>query len=173
MNPAPLVIEPLDATRHDRTDFDCGELTLNDYLRLLARQHVEKGYARVWVAVRAPGAAQVIGYYALATTSLAPEALPRKAGIGRVPALLLGRLAVDRRHQSQGIGARLLMDAQHNALLVSWRVGIHALVVDALDEQAAAFYRKYGFQELTSGPLHLFKTIKDIRRMRLLDAPEE
>lgn len=114
---------------------------------------------------------QVFGYYALSTTSLAPEALPRKAGIGRVPALLLGRLAVDRRHQSQGIGARLLMDAQHNALLVSWRVGIHALVVDALNEQAAAFYRKYGFQELTSGPLHLFKTIRDIRRMGLLDVP--
>ncbi|MFB3880177.1 MAG: GNAT family N-acetyltransferase [Armatimonadota bacterium] len=169
MSCAPLSIELLDKSVHDRTDFDCGAAELNDYLRFTARQHVDKGYAQVWVAVSGPGSPHVIGYYALSMTSLAPDELPRRVAVRKVPALLLGRLAVDRRHQGQKIGARLLMSAQHNALLVSQQVGVHALVVDALDDHAAAFYRKYGFEELTTGPLRLFKTIKDIERMGLPD----
>ncbi|HUT75860.1 MAG TPA: GNAT family N-acetyltransferase [Armatimonadota bacterium] len=173
VNPTPLVIERLDKSVHDRMNFDCGEPELNDYLRFTARQHVDKGYAQVWVAVTAPGSAQVLGYYALSMTSLAPGELPRKNAIKKVPALLLGKLAVDKRYQGQSIGVRLLMDAQRSALLVSRQVGVYALVVDALNDRTAAFYRKYGFEELSTGPQHLFKTIKDIERMGLLDAPNE
>jgi GNAT superfamily N-acetyltransferase len=169
MSCAPLFIERLDKGIHDRTSFDCGEAELNDYLRFTARQHMDKGYAQVWVAVSEPGSPHVIGYYALSMTSLAPEELPRKVALKKVPALLLGRLAVDRRHQGRRIGERLLISAQHNALLVSQQVGVYALVVDALNSRAAAFYRKYTFEELTTGPLHLFKTIKDIERMGLPD----
>lgn len=170
VNPAPLVIERLDTTVHDRTSFDCGEPELNDYLRFTARQHVDKGYAQVWVAVAEPGSAQVIGYYTLSMTSLRPAEVPRKTGVNKVPAILLGKLAVDRRYQGQNIGVHLLMHAQRSALLISRQVGVHAFVVDARNERAAAFYRKYDFEELTTGPLHLFKTIKDIARMGLLDA---
>ena len=169
MSPIPLVIERLDKRVHDRAGFDCGEPMLDDYLRFTARQHVDKGYAQVWVAVPEPGSGQIIGYYALSVTSLAPEEVPGKAGLSKVPAILLGKLAVDRRSQGQGVGVRLLMHAQHSALLVAQQVGVHALLVDALDDRAAAFYRKYDFEELTTGPRHLFRTIKDIARLGLLE----
>jgi len=172
VNATPLVIERLDTRVHDRMSFDCGEPELNDYLRFIARQHVEKGYAQAWVAVPEVGSSQVIGYYTLSMTSLAPAEMPRKAGVGKIPAILLGKLDVDRRHQGEGIGVRLLMDAQRNAVLVSRHVGVHALVVDALYEGAAAFYREYDFEELTTGSLHLFKTIGDIARSGLFDAAE-
>jgi GNAT superfamily N-acetyltransferase len=171
VSPAFLAIERLDRNVHDRTGFDCGEPELNDYLRFTARQHADKGYAQVWVAVGEPGSSQVLGYYALSTTSLEPDAVPRRAGVRRVPALLLGRLAVDQRYQGQGIGVCLLMDAHRRALLVARHVGVHALIVDALHDRAAAFYRKYGLEELTTGPLRLFKTIRDIERMGLPDLP--
>lgn len=170
--PPPLVIERLDKTVHDRLAFDCGEPELNSYLRFTARQHVDKGYAQVWVAVTQPGFSQIVGYYTLSMTSLTPDELEGKSGVRRVPAILLGKLAVDKRYHGQGIGIRLLMHAQRSALLLSRQVGVHALVVDALHEQAAAFYRKYDFEELTTGPLHLYKTIKDIARMGLIDESE-
>ena len=154
-------------------DFDCGVPELNDYLRFVARQHVDKGYAQVWVAVSEPGSSQVMGYYTLSVTSLAPGEVPRKTGVKKIPGILLGKFAVDQRYQGQGIGVMLLMDAQRSALCVSFRVGVYALVVDALDARAAAFYRKYDFEELNSGPMHLFKTIKDIAHMGLLDDSEE
>lgn len=173
MSPAFLVVERLDGDVHDRTGFDCREPELNDYLRFTARQHADKGYAQVWVAVGEPRSSEVIGYYALSMTSLAPDEVPRRAGVRKVPALLLGRLAVDHRYQGQGIGVRLLIDAHRRALLVARHVGVHALIVDALHDRAAAFYRKYGFEELTTGPLRLFRTIRDIERMGLPDLPGE
>jgi GNAT superfamily N-acetyltransferase len=165
----PLVIERLDKNVHDWMDFDCGEAERNDYLRFTARQHVDKGYAQVWVSVPKLGSSQVIGYYTLSVTSLSPGETPGKSGLKKIPALLLGKLAVDRRYQGQQAGVRLLLHAQRCALLVARKVGVHALVVDALNDQAAAFYRKYDFEELTTGPLHLFKLIKDIARMGLFD----
>ncbi len=96
VNPAPFVIERLDKHIHNRMDFDCGAVELNDYLRFIARQHVYKGYAQVWVAVPESGSAQILGYYSLSVTSLAPAEVPRKTGIKKIPALLLGKLAVDR-----------------------------------------------------------------------------
>lgn len=167
--PTPLVIERLDKAVHDRGSFDCGESSLNDYLKLTARQHMDKGYAQVWVAVSEPGSLRIIGYYTLSTSALEPEQVPGKAGINKVPVVLLGRLAVDGRYKGQSIGVRLLFHAQRSALLLSRRVGIHALVVDALDDQAAAFYRKYDFEELTTSPLHLYKTIKDIAALGIID----
>jgi ribosomal protein S18 acetylase RimI-like enzyme len=167
-SPMPLVIERLDKTIHDRRDFDCGGPSLNDYLKLTARQHMDKGYAQVWVAVCEPGSSQIVGYYTLSTSALRPEEVPDKPSIKMVPVVLLGRLAVDNRYKGQNIGVRLLFHAQRSALLLSRNVGVHALVVDALDENAAAFYRRYDFEELTTGPLHLYKTIKDIAALGLV-----
>ena len=167
--PTPLVIERLDKAVHDRRDFDCGEPDLNAYLMITARQHMDKGYAQVWVAVSEPASARVIGYYTLSMSALASEEVPSITGISKIPAILLGRLAVDKRFRGQGIGVRLLFHAQRSALLLSRKVGVHALVVDALNQQAAAFYKKYDFEELTTGPLHLYKTIKDIARMGIVE----
>lgn len=171
--PTPLVIERLDKAVHNRRDFDCGESDLNDYLMFTARQHMDKGYAQVWVAVSDPGSAQVIGYYTLSMSAVAPEEVPSKTGIKKIPAILLGRLAVDNRYRGQNIGVRLLIHAQRSALLLSRKVGVHALIVDALNEQAAAFYKKYDFEELTTGPLHLYKTIKDIAEMGLVEDSDQ
>lgn len=168
--PSPLVIERLDKNVHNRRDFDCGEPDLNNYLMFTARQHIDKGYAQVWVAVPEPGAAQVIGYYTLSMSAVSSDEVPHKAGIKKIPVVLLGRLAVDHRYQGQKIGIRLLMNAQRSALLLSRNVGVHAHIVDALNEQAAAFYRKYDFEELTTGSLHLYKTIKDIAAMGIIDS---
>ncbi|MEN6372508.1 MAG: GNAT family N-acetyltransferase [Armatimonadota bacterium] len=168
-SPTPLVIERLDKTVHDRRDFDCGEPSLNDYLKFTARQHMDKGYAQVWVAVSEPGSLQIIGYYTLSMSALQPEEVPGKVSIKKISVVLLGRLAVDNRYKGQKVGLRLLFHAQRSALLLSRKVGVHALVVDALDEQAAAFYQKYDFEELITGPLHLYKTIKDIAALNLVD----
>jgi len=169
LTPPPLVIERLDKTVHNRSDFDCGVPSLNDYLKFTARQHMDKGYAQVWAAVSESGSSQIIGYYTLSTSAIMPEQMPGKPSINKIPVVLLGRLAVDNRYKGQKIGVRLLFHAQKSALLLSRNVGIYALVVDALAEKAAASYRKYDFEELTTGPLHLYKTIKYIAALGLID----
>ncbi|MDR0783427.1 MAG: GNAT family N-acetyltransferase [Propionibacteriaceae bacterium] len=103
---------------------------------------------------------RVIGYYCLSSysverLSIGGGYLARNAPPA-VPAILLGRLAVDITWQGKGLGASLLHDAVNNAELVSRRIGSRALVVDALDEPAAAFYRRYGFHPFPSNPFKLF-----------------
>ena len=85
---APPIIERLDKT-DDRCHFDCGELQLNDYLRFTARQHVDKGYAQVWVAVSESGSPHIIGYYSLSSSSIEPEDMPGEIGVKKVPVVLL------------------------------------------------------------------------------------
>jgi predicted N-acetyltransferase YhbS len=114
--PTPLVIERLDKRVHDRRDFDCGESSLSDYLKFTARQHMDKGYAQVWVAVSEPGSPHIIGYYTLSTSALSPDEMPSKAPIKKIPVVLLGRLAVDKRYKGQKIGLRLLFQADLHAL---------------------------------------------------------
>ncbi|MHB1457573.1 MAG: GNAT family N-acetyltransferase [Armatimonadota bacterium] len=164
----PLIIEKPNKNLHNRRGFDCGEPELNDYLMFIARQHVDKGFAQVWVAASESGSADIIGYYTLSMTSLEPINALENIGIKKIPALLLGKLAVDQKYKGQRIGERLLMHAQRCALLLAREVGIHALVVDALHENAADFYRKYDFMELTKDGLRYYKTLADIRKMGLL-----
>lgn len=167
--PASLVIERLDKNIHNRKDFDCDEPSLNEYLQHTACQHMEKGYAQVWVAVSSPESPQIMGYYTLSAGALEPEVMPGRSPIRSIPVILLGRLAMDSRYQGQQIGVRLLFHAQRSTLLLSRGVGVHALVVHALNEKAADFYRKYDFEELTAGSLHLYKTIKDIAALGLVE----
>lgn len=164
----PLVIEKLNKDLHNRRGFDCGEPELNDYLMFTARQHVDKGFAQVWVAVSVPGSPDIIGYYTLSMTSIEPIGTLDNLKIRKIPVLLLGKLAVDQRYRGLRIGERLLMHAQRSALLLAREVGIHAIVVDALHKKAAAFYRKYDFVELTADGLRYYKTLADIRKMGLL-----
>src|SRR5262249_48788838 len=144
------IIEKLDR-RHDRAAFDCGNTVLNDWLRLRAGQFEKKDLARTYVAVR-PGESLVVGYYALATHRVSYEALsPDQAkGLPRidVPVVLLGRLAVDRTLHGKGLGSLLLVDALRRAEHLAKAIGIRAVEVDAIDEQARAFYLKFGFAPL-------------------------
>ena len=154
-----LVITPL-GKRHDRKNFDCGEASLDLYLHRYANQDIRRRVNRVFVA-SPPGEPQhVIGYYSLSAGSLAAADLPEKFRhrLPRypVPVALLGRLAVDKSYQGQGLGAVLIADALQRIALASQVMAVYAVVVDALNESAAKFYRQFGFIQLPSQPLKLF-----------------
>lgn len=156
-------IERLDVSRHDRTTFDCGVISLNNYFRQYARQFHQRNVGVTWVAVADSDPTRVLGFYTLAAGALVPDDLPsERIALPQVPIMLLGRLAVDLQAQGRGLGRMLLLHALHHALYFSTHVGVYAVVVDALDEQALAFYRQYGFHNLPTHPFRLYLSIREI-----------
>lgn len=143
--------------QHNRTTFECGESSLNDWLARMALQQQEKNYARTRVIVDEAAPTQVLGYYTLLAlevdTGQVPSArrLPR-----RLACVLLGRLAVDRSAQGRGLGKLMLLDAiARTRATIEEAAGI-GLVVDALHDRAAAFYRGFGFEAFKDDPHRLF-----------------
>lgn len=157
-----FVIEPL-GKHHDRAQFICGEADLDKYIREYASQDVKRHTARVFVAATDN---QVIGFYTMSALSVLHTAMPpdiaNKLPKYPVPAALLGRLAVDTSFQGKGIAAALMVNAMKRVLLASNDITMYALFVDAKNEQAKAFYRKYGFMELQEHPLRLFLSMETI-----------
>jgi GNAT superfamily N-acetyltransferase len=154
--------EPLSAA-DDAGAFDCGNDLLNDWLRDQAVRS-EGRPARTY-AVK--DGARVVGYYCLATAGVAREGVPRKIrqGLPRlVPVMILGRLAVDLNYQRRGIGRGLLKDALLRTLQVSREVGVRAMLVHAIDEEAKAFYAAHGFIEFPAGTRTLFLPVETIAR---------
>jgi GNAT superfamily N-acetyltransferase len=150
-----FVIEPLAA--HDRSTFSCGSPPLDRYIREQASQDVRRLLASCFVAVDAATQA-LAGYYTLAASSvlasdLPPELLKRLPRYPVLPAALIGRLAVDRRFARKGLGGVLLADAALRVLRSE--TAAFALIVDAKDETAAAFYRRHGFRAFVSRPMTL------------------
>jgi GNAT superfamily N-acetyltransferase len=144
---------------HDRQGFDCGRLELNDWLRQVARQHQDKGLSKTFVAVGEETPIRILGYYALTLAELENRHLPaawRKKLPRRIPGVRLGRLAVDRQLQGKGLGELLLVDALTRAQRIHVEAGGIGLFVDALDEQAAGYYRRFGFDASPDNPLLLF-----------------
>ena len=158
-------IEPL-GERHDRGGFDCGVEALDRYLRTQARQDMSRRIASCFVLVD-EGTAP-LAYYTIAATSIGlaelPESLAKRLPrYPLVPATLLGRLAVDRRHRGRGFGQHMLLDAFARTLrsdIASW-----AIVVQAKDEGAAAFYRAHDFRSLTAGARQLFIPMTEVARL--------
>lgn len=154
-----FLITPL-GKPHDRKTFECGEASLNLYLHRYASQDIRRRITRVFVASPPRELNRVIGYYSLSAGSLSaadlPENLRRRLPKYPVPVALLGRLAVDKSCQGQGLGAILIADALQRVALASQVMAVHAVVVDALSESAAEFYRQFGFTRLPSQPLKLF-----------------
>lgn len=147
-----LAIEPL-APHHDRDAFVCGVESLDRYFRTQASQDVRRKANGVFVLVRRGEPEVVLGYYTLCATTLRQGDVPVSARkhIPRYPlvsATLIGRLAVATAHQRQGLGALLLADAVQRAYASAGIVGSSMLVVDAITEQAAAFYEANGFLRL-------------------------
>lgn len=138
--------------------FDCGREELNGWLVRRALRSERERDARTYVTCETDGG-RVAGYYCLAVSSVAPstasDALSRNAP-APIPAVLLGRLAVDREFQGARLGTSLLQDAVVNATTAAERIGLRALIVDALDDSAAAFYARHGFKPFTGQPLRLF-----------------
>ncbi len=153
------------ARQHDRHDFDCGEPALNTFLQRLARQQGERDFNRTYVAV-AQGESRIRGYYAVSSASIDFQNWPVDLPLPRYPVPLarIGRLAVDLREQGNGVGAALLRHAMHLAASLAQQIGLYAVVVDAKNEAAAAFYVRYGFQRFPDRRLSLFLTTDVIRR---------
>ena len=164
MSGAPFRLAPLDAD-HDRSAFDSGSGPLDRYLREHATQDVRRRVAACFVAL-ADGQ-RIAGYYTLASASLLLADLPPSIGkklprYPSVPAVRMGRLAVDLAFKGRGLGGALLADALDRA--VRSEIAAYAMMVDAKDDAAAAFYRHHGFIALPDLPLTLFLPLATVKR---------
>lgn len=156
-----LLVERLDPRRHDRDVFSCGEPSLDIYLREQAAQHMKAGVSTTHVLVRSSAARTVLGYYSLSAAQLQlddlQEADRKRLPRYPVPAVRMGRLAVSKTEHGKSHGAFLLADAVDRCLGLRAELGVRVLVVDALNENAANFYRAFGFRDAgaTAGALYL------------------
>jgi GNAT superfamily N-acetyltransferase len=156
---------------HDRRAFDCGEPSLDGWLKSQATPWTRKGLSRVFVATHG-GSDRVLGYYTLSNHYVCYDALPEDLARGLpasidVPAILLGRLAVDRSVSGRGVGTYLLFDAMRRATLVADQVGTTVFEVHALNGRAREFYLRNGLLPLEDDPQHLFLPIRVIRGLGL------
>jgi GNAT superfamily N-acetyltransferase len=160
-----IIIAPL-GRQHDRKSFDCGEPSLDQYLYHYASQDIRRHVNRVFVASPPDASRPVVGYYSLGAGSLdataLPQALRRRLPRNPVPVVLLGRLVVAKPHQGVGLGSILLADALQRIAQASQVMAVYAVVVDALNDHAAEFYRQFGFIPLPSQPLKLFLPMESI-----------
>lgn len=166
--PSSWRVVAFDSRAHDRTAFSCGVPELDRYLREHASQDIKRDIARVFVAMKLE-TTTVRGYYSLSATSFQRDELPvdqaRKLPRYPVPAVMLGRLAVNQDTQGSGLGEFLLMDAMYRTLLATQVMAVHAMVVDAKDASAAKFYRKYGFIAFPNSTQRLFLPMATIRQL--------
>ena len=160
-----LIIEPISQS-HNRPGFKCGIEALDNYLKRQAGQDNKRNISRVYVAVQPDNPEKIIGYYTLSSLSIElnnlPENLIKKLPKHPIPAALIGRLAVAKFAQRNGIGGILLADAIKRTMAVSNEIAIYAMVVDAINARAMSFYKQYGFRPLCDKPLRLFLPLKSI-----------
>lgn len=154
--------EPLNA-KHDLTNFDCGVTSLNTWLMRRAASNQVSGASRTFVVCEGT---KVVGYYALASSAVAPSLAPgrfRRNMPDPVPVVVLGRLAIAITHHKQGLGRALFQDAALRVIYAADTIGIRGLVVHALSEEAKAFYLRLGLEESPLEPMTLMVTIADLR----------
>lgn len=156
-------IEPL-SSHHDRSGFDCGEESLNEYLKRFARQNSEKGLGRTYVAVK-EGGPDIFGYYTLSSGAVSFDEVPENLPRYPIPVVHLGRLAVAKKAQGKRLGKALLADALTRAVTVADILGVFAVEVYALNDSAREFYLKFGFTELLDDRKHLYMTIRKIKKL--------
>ena len=152
-------------TDHQRKAFDCGENSLNTYLQQYARQNIKYRINKVFIATPIDSAKIITGYYTLSAGSMGVDDLPiaHKHRLPKypLPVVLLGRLAVDRKYQGQGIGKIMLADAIQRVNQASEVLAVYAIVVDALNLATAKYYQQFGFIPFTDKPLKLFLPMGD------------
>lgn len=149
---------------HDLAEFDCGNDELNAWLKRHAASSQKADLARTYVAL---DGSTIAGYVSLTTGSVRPEDAPRRMarGMPRYPigTILITRLAVDVSYQRQRLGSRLLAEALRKAVAASDAAAARLVVVDAIDVDAANFYRRWGFIEAPDNPNRLYRKVADIR----------
>jgi GNAT superfamily N-acetyltransferase len=151
-------------SEHDLSEFNCGEPTLDDWLRKRAFQNEERGASRTYVACIEK---RVVGYYALAAGAVAHAEAPgriRRNMPDPVPVMVIGRLAVDRTAQGQALGPALLRDAVLRTVQAAEIAGIRAILVHAISERAKRFYEKWGFITSPVEPMTLMITVTEARK---------
>jgi GNAT superfamily N-acetyltransferase len=154
--------EPLTAS-HDVSAFSSGKPALDIWLKTRALSNQQKGFTAVMVV---HDAGRVVGYYGLAPTAVVPAFLPRSIRTGQppnpVPCLLLGQLAVDQTWNGKGVGTGLVKHALARCVEAAALIGGRALIVNAVDPEAAAFWQRRGFLPFRDDPMVLFRSIADI-----------
>jgi GNAT superfamily N-acetyltransferase len=161
---------PLEAPRplapdDDLDSFSCGVAPLDDWLKRRARRNEAEGASRTFVCCAGN---RVAGYYSLAAASVLREVatgIVRRNMPEPVPAVLIGRLAIDRAWQGKGLGADLLRDAVLRIVAAAETIGVRAILVHAISEDAKAFYEKHGFRASPLDPLTLMVTVEEVKRM--------
>lgn len=164
-----LKIEPLDARRHIRSDFCCGKDSLDNYICQQASEDLKKRVSTVFVLIDDPDF-NVLAYYTLCSYAVDITALDEAFAkhlprYPRLPATLLGRLAVDNRQKGKRFGELMLVDALTKALNVSTQVASLAVIAEALDERALNFYLKYGFQQFRQNSMKLYFPMKVVKEL--------
>jgi GNAT superfamily N-acetyltransferase len=151
---------------HNRAGFSCGVEALDRYFRERAGQDLRRNLAVAYLLTDSQSGT-IVGYYTLSSTSLLPQSLPAELAkklphYRDFPAVLLGRLAVDSRYHGQGFGGLLLQDALQRCVESGREIGIMAVVVDAIDDAAGAFYEHFGFRRLEGRGNRLYLPITDV-----------
>lgn len=155
---------------HDREGFDCGADALNSYLRNIARQHIEKQISKTFVLVdeHAVAPKPILGFYTVGLCEVVTGELPpsfAKKYPPLIPAIRLGRLAIDHGQQGKRLGSALLFAAIKQYAQAAESVGGVAIIVDAKDETAAQFYLHFGFERFATEPLKLFMPLGTARQL--------
>ena len=148
---------------HDLVLFDSGEQSLDNWLKKRALANQVSGASRTFVACEGR---RVAGYYALASGAVTVASVPgkfRRNMPDPIPVVLLGRLAVDRAWQGQGLGRSLFRDAAMRVSHAADTIGIRGIVVHALSDDARKFYLALGFMECPGQPLILVVNLQDLR----------
>ena len=151
------------AAHHDVEGFDSGDESLNQWLRRTAPRNQREGSSRTWVVT---DGSRVVAMYASSTSAVVRAEATRRAARNQpdpLPAMLLGRLAVDRDHQGKGLASALLKHFLLKALEVAALTGVRLVLVHAKDSRAARFYRHFGFEPSPIDDLTLMLLIKDIQ----------
>jgi predicted N-acetyltransferase YhbS len=146
--------------RHQAEGFDCGNVDLDNWLTRIALVAARAGTAATYVLCRG---SRVVGYYALAMGSVSHSSAPSRLRRGMpdpVPVVVLARLALDHSEQGNRLGGHLLVDALRRCVRGGQEFGARAVVVDAIDDRAAAFYRHFGFHDLEG--LRLWRRLADV-----------
>ena len=166
--------EALDRRRHRADEFTSGQPSLDFWLRAYAAQGQRRGASRTFVVTDPSG--RVVGYYSILAAELSHEAATPKVArqMSRhfpIPVALIARLAVDLDHQGKGLGRSLLLDAIERIDRASTEIGLRAVLVHAIDEAAARFYHRYGFEPSGLDPRTLMVTLSDVRRVLSQHSP--
>jgi len=155
--------------KHKKSEFTCGNERLDNYIRTQARQDIKKKLSACFVVANEED--KIKGFYTLSNAGISRDLIPEEIkkkmpkAYDSLPVTLLGRLAVDKQYRGQGLGQSLLVDALKKSLEASNNImGSIAVIVDPIDEDAAKFYRKYGFILLPdSGKMFLsMKTVEQL-----------